>query len=118
MRARICMRPRAALWSSEGTYCTRPGLLEMLSLRVVAIGQEAARAHASQWPPQERVSSGTAHRFDFSTSAFLRRTMQLIEMGSPAFPYEETHPNTHARLDFTPHLRGEDMGCYYLEVAH
>lgn len=50
--------------------------------------------------PQERIFSGTAHRFGLSASAFLRHTMQLIEMGSQTFPYEETHPNTHARLDF------------------
>lgn len=43
---RACTRPRAVpclsdgLWSSEGTYCTRPGLLEMLACTFFLLAEE------------------------------------------------------------------------------
>lgn len=74
---RACVRPRAVpclydgLWSSEGTYCTRPGLLEMLCLHLLPIGRETARTHAFQWPRrsaslQGRPTALTSPRRPFS----------------------------------------------------
>lgn len=114
------MRPRAVpclydgLWSSEGTYCTRPGLLEMLSLLFLPIGRGTARTHASQWPrrsasfqgrPTALTSPHNAKGWDGFSKHFHTRKHTLTRAHTLGFYRRDP-------------LRSTITGCDYLEASH
>lgn len=126
-RAYIYTRPRAllclyvGLWSSEGTYCTQSGLLEMPSPHLLPIGRGAARTHASQWPRRRASSQGrptalTSPRwpaFSATQCDWLRWVSKHFHMRKHTLT--GTHTLGFYRRD-PP--RSTCMRCYCLEVAH
>lgn len=122
MRLRAVPCLYAGLWSSEGTYCTRPGLLEMLSLLFLPIGRGPARTHASQWPRRSASVQGRPTTLTSPRRPFSRcHTIQWIETGLPKHFHKRKHTLTRAHtLGFYRRdpQRSTIMGCDYLEASH